>query len=179
MIINLQQEGQSYQSWKTTGLVKLIVNVVNNQGKTLDLINQDLAPIQSQLSFDASVPAVNLLGCRQAIYVYLCDKVAALNKHLTASCLEALYKQLLTWRELCLWRSLPLEKSCIGWMTTGTWCTLLKGKPSPSLAQPDKLTSHTSSFPKESLSSSDQQAVELNWPITSSTPTAPSPPITD
>jgi hypothetical protein len=43
------------------------VNVVNNQGKTLDLINQDLAPIQSQLSFDASVPAVNLLGCGQAI----------------------------------------------------------------------------------------------------------------
>jgi len=92
-------------------LVKLIVNVVNNQGKTLDLINQDLAPIQSQLSFDASVPAVNLLGCGQAIYVYLCDKVAALNKHLTASCLEALYKQLLTWRELFvyedhyLWRN--------------------------------------------------------------------------
>ena len=48
-------------------------------------------------------------------------------------------------RTLCLWRSLPLEKSCIGWMTTGTWGTLLKGKPLPSLALPDKLTSHTSS----------------------------------
>jgi hypothetical protein len=33
-------------------LVSRIVNVVNNQGKTLDLINQDLEQIKSQLSFD-------------------------------------------------------------------------------------------------------------------------------
>jgi hypothetical protein len=32
-------------------------------------------------------PAANLLGCGQASNVYLCDKVAALNKHLTSSCL--------------------------------------------------------------------------------------------
>jgi len=38
---------------KNTGLVNRIVNVVNNQGKALDLINLDLAQIKSQLSFDA------------------------------------------------------------------------------------------------------------------------------
>jgi hypothetical protein len=32
--------------------LKRIVTVVNNQGKTMDLINQDLAQIQSQISFD-------------------------------------------------------------------------------------------------------------------------------
>ncbi len=38
-------------------------------------------------------PAANLLGCGQASHAYLCDKPAALNKHLTSSCLGALYKQ--------------------------------------------------------------------------------------
>ncbi len=35
------------------GLVNPIVNVVNNQGKALDLINQDLAQIRHQLSVEA------------------------------------------------------------------------------------------------------------------------------
>jgi hypothetical protein len=38
---------------KHAGLVNRIVNVVNNQGKALDLINQDLAHIRHQLSFEA------------------------------------------------------------------------------------------------------------------------------
>jgi hypothetical protein len=38
---------------KHVGLVNCIVNVVNNQGKALDLINQDLAQIQHQLSLEA------------------------------------------------------------------------------------------------------------------------------
>jgi acetolactate synthase regulatory subunit len=38
---------------KHTGLVNRIVNVVNNQGKALDLIKQDLQQIKHQLSFEA------------------------------------------------------------------------------------------------------------------------------
>jgi hypothetical protein len=38
---------------KHAGLVNRIVNVVNNQGKALDLINQDLAHIRHQLSLEA------------------------------------------------------------------------------------------------------------------------------
>ncbi len=37
---------------KIHSLVNRVVNVVNNQGKTLDLINQDLEQIKTQISFD-------------------------------------------------------------------------------------------------------------------------------
>jgi hypothetical protein len=76
-----------------------------------DVDTQILATSAAGSDLSLQFPAVNLLGCGQAIYVYLCDKVAALNKHLTASCLGALYKQLWTWRELFvyedhyLWRN--------------------------------------------------------------------------
>jgi hypothetical protein len=56
---NRKYDKMTAQLDKTTGLVNRIVNVVNNQGKTLDLINQDLAQIKSQLSFDALMNSLN------------------------------------------------------------------------------------------------------------------------
>ena len=37
--------------------------------------------------------ALDLLGCNQANHVYLCEKLGALNKEMTDTCLGALYKQ--------------------------------------------------------------------------------------
>jgi hypothetical protein len=52
MMTNQNYDKMKAQLDKMTNLVNCIVNVVNNQGKTLDLINQDLAQIKSQLSYD-------------------------------------------------------------------------------------------------------------------------------
>jgi hypothetical protein len=54
---------------------------------------QILAMSASGTELSLQFPAADLLGCGQVNHVYLCDKVAALNKHLTSSCLGALYKQ--------------------------------------------------------------------------------------
>ena len=54
---------------------------------------QILAISVTETELSLQFPAANLLGCGQASHVYLCKKVAALNKHLTSSCLGALYKQ--------------------------------------------------------------------------------------
>jgi hypothetical protein len=56
-------------------------------------MTQILAMSASGTELLLQFPAADLLGCGQANHVYLCDKVAALNKHLTSSCLGALYKQ--------------------------------------------------------------------------------------
>jgi hypothetical protein len=58
-----------------------------------DVDAQILAMSVSGTEMSLQFPAVNLLGCRQASHVYLCEKVGALNKHLSLSCLGALYKQ--------------------------------------------------------------------------------------
>jgi hypothetical protein len=58
-----------------------------------DVDTQILAMSASGTELSLQFPAADLLGCGQANHVYLCDKVAALNKHLTSSCLGALYKQ--------------------------------------------------------------------------------------
>jgi hypothetical protein len=52
MMTNQKYDKMKVQLDKMNSLVNRIVNVVNNQGKTLDLINQDLEQIKSQLSFD-------------------------------------------------------------------------------------------------------------------------------
>jgi hypothetical protein len=58
-----------------------------------DVDAQILAMSVSGTEMSLQFPAVNLLGCRQASHVYLCEKVGALNKHLATSCLGGLYKQ--------------------------------------------------------------------------------------
>jgi hypothetical protein len=58
-----------------------------------DVDTQILAMSASGTELSLQFPAADLLGCGQANHVYFCDKVAALNKHLTSSCLGALYKQ--------------------------------------------------------------------------------------
>jgi hypothetical protein len=58
-----------------------------------DVDTQILAMSVRGTELSLQFPAANLLGCGQASHAYLCDKPAALNKHLTSSCLGALYKQ--------------------------------------------------------------------------------------
>jgi hypothetical protein len=52
MMTNRKYDKMKVQLDKTHSLVSPIVNVVNNQGKTLDLINQDLEHIRTQISYD-------------------------------------------------------------------------------------------------------------------------------
>jgi len=58
-----------------------------------DVDTQILALSTSDVEMSLEFPSVNLLGCSSASHVYLCEKVGALNKHLTSTCLGALYKQ--------------------------------------------------------------------------------------
>jgi hypothetical protein len=58
-----------------------------------DVDTQILAMSALGTELSLQFTAADLLGCGQANHVYLCDKVAALNKHLTSSCLGAIYKQ--------------------------------------------------------------------------------------
>jgi hypothetical protein len=52
MMTNQKYDKMKVQLDKTHSLVNCIVNVVNNQGKTLGLINQDLEHIRTQISYD-------------------------------------------------------------------------------------------------------------------------------
>jgi hypothetical protein len=52
IMTNRKYDKMKVQLDKTHSLVNRIVNVVNNQGKTLDLINQNLAQIRTQISFN-------------------------------------------------------------------------------------------------------------------------------
>jgi hypothetical protein len=52
MMNNQKYDKMKVQLDKTHSLVNRIVNVVNNQGKTLDLINQDLEHIRTEISYD-------------------------------------------------------------------------------------------------------------------------------
>ena len=67
--------------------------IYGNYSIVPDVDAQILAMSVSGTEMSLQFPAVNLLGCGQASHVYLCEKVGALNKHLSTSCLGALYKQ--------------------------------------------------------------------------------------
>jgi hypothetical protein len=67
--------------------------ISSNYSIVPDVDAQILAMSVSGTEMSLQFPAVNLLGCEQASHVYLCEKVGALNKHLSTSCLGALYKQ--------------------------------------------------------------------------------------
>ena len=69
------------------------LHISGNYSTVPDVDTQNLAMSVSGPEMSLQFPAVNLLGCGQASHVYLCYKVGALNKHLTSSCLGALYKQ--------------------------------------------------------------------------------------
>jgi hypothetical protein len=78
------------------GLVKLHpfpLPISGNYSIVPDVDTQILAMSARGPELSLQFPAVNLLGCGQASHIYLCNKVAALNKHLISSCLGALYKQ--------------------------------------------------------------------------------------
>ena len=69
------------------------LHISGNYSTMPDVDTQILAMSVSGPEMSLQFPAVNLLGCGQASHIYLFDKVGALNKHLTSSCLGALYKQ--------------------------------------------------------------------------------------
>ena len=59
-----------------------------------DITDQVLAiSIDSKHEMSIQFSAINLLGCNQANHIYLCEKLGALNKVMTDTCLGALYKQ--------------------------------------------------------------------------------------
>lgn len=58
-----------------------------------DVENQVLAISESDVEMYLQFPSVNLLGCNQASHVYLCEKLGALDKKATQSCLGALHVQ--------------------------------------------------------------------------------------
>jgi hypothetical protein len=67
---------------KNTGFVNRIVNVVNNQGKALDLINQDLAQIKSHLSFDALRNSLNSEYSFRSTHFQLSTEIARIKNAL-------------------------------------------------------------------------------------------------
>ncbi len=69
------------------------LSISGNYSIVPDIDTQILAMSVTGLEMSLQFPAVNLLGCGQASHFYLCDKIGALNKHLTSSCLGDLYKQ--------------------------------------------------------------------------------------
>ncbi len=75
-----------------TGLVNRIVNVVNNQGKALDLINQDLVQIKHQLSFEALLNSLNSESSFQSTHFQLSTEIARIKNAL----------QCAQWRRLSL-----------------------------------------------------------------------------
>ena len=58
-----------------------------------DVSEQILAISESDTPMYLQFPSVNLLGCNQASHVYLCEKLGALDKKATQTCLGALHSQ--------------------------------------------------------------------------------------